>query len=256
MSGLVVLCGDEKHAKWCASTLCMKNPLAVHAIVCDGKANIDSNVNYVCKRRKEAIQSARLFEYANEDQIVRIIKDSGATTVVCLWWPRILKKVLDLGVRVINTHPSYLPYNRGKYPYYWSIVDGTPFGVTIHLVEKGIDTGPILWQEEIEVKPTHTGEDLYRSGCYGMMYLVLDHADDIINENFPEPTPQDESVATFHKKADFRSEPWNDTNVFAGSVGELVDFLRARTFRNNYSGQEFVRDGKRYRIHLRLVEEA
>lgn len=255
MSGLVVLCGDEKHAKWCASTLCLADPLAIHAVVCDGETNIDSNFGFVSQKRKEAIASTRLFKYVDEDQIAKLVEESGATTVVCLWWPRILKKVLDLGVRVINTHPSYLPYNRGKYPYYWSIVDKTPFGVTIHLVEKGVDTGPILWQEEIEVLPTHTGEDLYRAGCYGMTFLFVEHAKEIVNETFPTPQPQDDSIATAHKKTDLYSEPWQYDDMFPKPIGAVIDDLRARTFDNDTSGQEIYIDGKRYRIHLRLVEE-
>jgi len=254
MSGLVVLCGDERHAKWCASTLCLENPMAVHAIVCDGDTNIDSNFGYVSKDRKDATRAARLFKYADEDQVVELIQDSGATTVVCLWWPHILKKVLDLGVRVINTHPSYLPFNRGKYPYYWSIVEGTPFGVTIHLVERGIDTGPILWQEEIEVKPTHTGGDLYRAGCYRMTYLVIDHARDIVNENFPEATPQDDSIATSYLAKDLDRERVLELDDYE-HVGCVVQDLRARTFDNTWSGRLVYVDGKRYRIHLKLVEE-
>ena len=36
---------------------------------------------------------------------------------------------------VVNLHPSYLPYNRGQYPNVWSIMDGTPAGVTLHYID-------------------------------------------------------------------------------------------------------------------------
>lgn len=50
---------------------------------------------------------------------------------------------------IINLHISYLPYNRGYHPNFWSFKDNTPKGVTIHLIDEGIDTGDILIQKEI-----------------------------------------------------------------------------------------------------------
>lgn len=49
---------------------------------------------------------------------------------------------------IINLHISYLPFNRGSHPNYWSFKEKTPKGVTIHFIDKGIDTGPILCQKE------------------------------------------------------------------------------------------------------------
>lgn len=51
--------------------------------------------------------------------------------------------------RVINLHTSLLPYNRGAGPNFFSFLDDTPKGVTIHLVDEGLDTGDILCQKEI-----------------------------------------------------------------------------------------------------------
>ena len=51
--------------------------------------------------------------------------------------------------RVINLHASLLPYNRGSSPNFFSFLEDTPKGVTIHLVDKGLDTGDILCQREI-----------------------------------------------------------------------------------------------------------
>lgn len=47
----------------------------------------------------------------------------------------------------VNMHISYLPYNRGADPNLWSHIEGTPSGVTIHLIDEGIDTGPIITQK-------------------------------------------------------------------------------------------------------------
>ena len=51
--------------------------------------------------------------------------------------------------RVINLHTSLLPYNRGSNPNFFSFLYDTPKGVTIHLVDRGLDTGDLLCQREI-----------------------------------------------------------------------------------------------------------
>ena len=63
---------------------------------------------------------------------------------------RIPKDVLDyMGDRVINLHTSLLPYNRGSSPNFFSFLEDTPKGVTIHLVDENLDTGNILIQKEL-----------------------------------------------------------------------------------------------------------
>ncbi len=55
------------------------------------------------------------------------------------------KDVLSfLGNKIVNMHISYLPWNRGAHPNLWSFVDDTPKGVSIHVMDEGIDTGPIV----------------------------------------------------------------------------------------------------------------
>lgn len=56
---------------------------------------------------------------------------------------------LALIPRAINLHISYLPWNRGACPTFWSLVKDTPQGVTIHEIDEGVDTGPILVQEKV-----------------------------------------------------------------------------------------------------------
>lgn len=60
------------------------------------------------------------------------------------------KEVLDLMPdRVINLHTSYLPYNRGSSPNFFSFMDDTPKGVTLHRMAEGLDTGDILCRKEL-----------------------------------------------------------------------------------------------------------
>jgi len=51
--------------------------------------------------------------------------------------------------RIINLHISYLPMNRGYDPNFWSFMNNTKKGFTVHLVDAGINTGDVLMQHDL-----------------------------------------------------------------------------------------------------------
>ncbi len=53
--------------------------------------------------------------------------------------------------RIINLHTSYLPYNKGASPNFFSFYENTPKGVSIHEMAAGLDEGGILLQREVEM---------------------------------------------------------------------------------------------------------
>ena len=52
-------------------------------------------------------------------------------------------------LQAVNLHISYLPWNRGADPNLWSFLEDTPKGVTIHRLERSLDTGEIIAQKEV-----------------------------------------------------------------------------------------------------------
>ena len=66
----------------------------------------------------------------------------------------ITKDIIDIFKgKIINLHISFLPFNRGYYPNLWSHLEGSPSGVTIHLINEQIDGGEILLQKKVEIDP-------------------------------------------------------------------------------------------------------
>jgi hypothetical protein len=63
--------------------------------------------------------------------------------------------------RAVNLHISYLPWNRGAHPNVWSVVEGTPSGVTVHHMDEGIDTGDIIAQQELRFDDSETLQSSY-----------------------------------------------------------------------------------------------
>ena len=66
-------------------------------------------------------------------------------------------------LKAVNLHISLLPYARGAHPNFWSIAEGSPTGVTIHLLYEALDTGNILFQREVCIDhDLHTFATSYR----------------------------------------------------------------------------------------------
>ena len=90
----------------------------------------------------------------DQNKLLDTIKKSKIDILFLLWWPNIIPKEIIFAVKigVINLHNSYLPWNRGKHPYYWSIVDNNQYGVTIHFINLGIDQGDIFLDRSVSFR--------------------------------------------------------------------------------------------------------
>jgi methionyl-tRNA formyltransferase len=97
----------------------------------------------------------------------------GLDLGVMAWWPKILKSPLLEAPRhgFVNTHPSMLPYNRGKHYNFWALVEEAPFGVTLHRVDSGVDTGDIVAQQEIPYDWCDNGGTLFFKAQAAMVSL-------------------------------------------------------------------------------------
>lgn len=80
------------------------------------------------------------------------VSGQGYSFLISYGYRHILPKdILDIFPdKAINLHISYLPWNRGADPNFWSFVEDTPKGVTIHYLDDGVDTGDIIVQEKVE----------------------------------------------------------------------------------------------------------
>jgi methionyl-tRNA formyltransferase len=99
----------------------------------------------------------------------------------------------------LNVHPSLLPRHRGASPIAEAILQGDEItGVTIMLLDAGMDTGPILNQREVLVSDEDT------TGSLGIKLAKL--GAQLLIETLPlwiegriKPRPQDESAASYSK---------------------------------------------------------
>lgn len=85
----------------------------------------------------------------NTEEARRLLRRSDADVVVINGTSILSRATLDvLRAPILNTHVGITPHYRGVHGGYWALRQGdrTRFGVTVHLVDPGIDTGLILGQ--------------------------------------------------------------------------------------------------------------
>jgi len=91
------------------------------------------------------------------------LEQHGASLIVCAGYMHLLTpSFLDrFPGRVVNVHPSLLPAFPGTRSIEEALAAGaTETGVTVHLVDEGVDSGPILAQERIPILPGDTPDTL------------------------------------------------------------------------------------------------
>ena len=161
--------------------------------------------------------------------------------------PPIIKKFKN---NIINLHISYLPYNKGYHPNFWSFKDNTPKGVTIHLIDEGIDTGDILIQKEIIFsKEENTLSKTYDRLIDEIQNLFIDNYKSILSNNL-KPSPQ-KSKGTFHYEKDLQkyknilTENWNTkiTKIMVKKRTdlEIIDEVENIRTKNNVNWMDILR---------------
>ena len=102
---------------------------------------------------------------------------------------------------IINLHISYLPWNRGSHPNFWSFFDATPSGVTIHLINHGIDTGDIIYQRLVQFNEKEdTFSKTHKRLISELEQLFIDNIENIIMKRFVAKPQIHEG--SFHKTSD------------------------------------------------------
>lgn len=120
-------------------------------------------------------------------------------------------------------HPSILPRHRGASAINWAIIQGdTRTGLTILWVDKGIDTGPILLQKEVEIGPDDTTGSLYFKTLFPMGIDAIVEAVELIKKGKAPRIPQEESKATYEPPCDDRVAFVN----FEKPIKEIYNLIR------------------------------
>ncbi len=99
-----------------------------------------------------------------QQEYIRVMKEAGADTVVLAGFMRIVKPELLAAFpnRVLNIHPAILPAFPGLHSWKQALDYGCKVaGCTVHFVDAGTDSGPIIVQKVVPVEEGDTAETLH-----------------------------------------------------------------------------------------------
>ncbi len=172
-------------------------------IICAGdrsKNSIALNcISHIFKQKKNIItlclldNNKEILKFAKKNKIKLINKNFNHFMdntkkgqfdwLLNIWGHKILKKdFISKFKNNLNLHPSYLPYNRGRDPYYFSIMDNTPVGVCIHRMDETVDGGKYYLKKKIFVKFPTTAGVIFEQSLYEIKKLFLKNWIKIRNE--------------------------------------------------------------------------
>lgn len=90
-------------------------------------------------------------------------KENSFDLAISYTYPYIIQSdiINVMNGNIVNLHNSFLPYNRGSYPNVWSIIEGTPRGVSLHYINTSLDKGDIIVQKIVPLKENATLKSSY-----------------------------------------------------------------------------------------------
>jgi len=139
---------------------------------------------------------ARLADPATLNALAAFAPDAICVACFTQRLPPALLALPRLGC--LNAHPSLLPDNRGPDPLFWTFHAGaTETGVTIHLMDAGLDTGPILTQRRVALAEGET-EDTLEARLAALAGALMVESLAGLATGALTPTPQVAARATVH----------------------------------------------------------
>jgi hypothetical protein len=87
----------------------------------------------------------------NDLRVTQSIKNSQEDLIIYGGGGIVKSPIFELGIKIIHTHPGYLPCVRGSHGTFWSLLVRNKFGCSTFYMNKGIDMGEIISRNEYEL---------------------------------------------------------------------------------------------------------
>lgn len=183
-------------------------------------------------------------KHINDAEAIAAIRERDIDWLFVIGWSQIAgAELLAAPTRgVIGMHPTLLPEGRGRAAVPWAIIKGLEkTGVTMFVLDEGVDTGPILGQVEIPIEPEEDAYTLYRKANDAHRELIRKVWPELVNDSVTA-VPQNELFATeWHGR-----KPEDGAILPSMTVIEVDRLVRAVT--KPYPGAYWEQDGVRWRI--------
>jgi methionyl-tRNA formyltransferase len=184
-----------------------------------------SLVKFADREGLKVVHDAKL----KDPELINLFREGKPEIIFCIGGIRLIPQaILEIPkLGCINIHPALLPKYRGRYSTAHAIFNGeSQTGVTLHWMDEGIDSGPIILQETIPIEYDDTAKSLWEKFTLeggGLFEKFLE----LWMSGNPIPSKvQDENLATYYPKG----LP-NDGKIDWSWPGEKIrNFVRAMTY--------------------------
>lgn len=135
----------------------------------------------------------------NRPEFVQAMIELQSDLFIAIGYTNILTETILNVPRIfpVNFHPSLLPAYRGKHPLFWALrQDERQVGLTVHVMDTGIDTGDILYQVRVRTRQHDSVSSLYNQVIARGVTLIPRLIADAENGSL-RPKPQPESGVSY-----------------------------------------------------------
>ena len=164
----------------------------------------------------------------SSDEGRQFIEQRRPDWLLSISYSRIVRKeILDLPLRMpLNIHFSMLPHNRGCLPLVYAMASGSrQTGVSLHVMDEGIDTGDVLAQRAVPIDESDTARSMYFK-CVDAAEALLDQALPRLVEGSLRAQPQVLEDGSYHRQV-YPNDRWLNPDV---DPRGFSCFVRAHTF--------------------------
>lgn len=165
----------------------------------------------------------------NADEFIEKVKLYKSDLFVSMSFNQIFKeKIRNIPpLSIINCHAGKLPYYRGRNILNWALInDEKEFGITVHYVDSGIDTGDIILQNTYSIADTDTYATLLEIAykeCPKILYKAIKQIQEGTVTRISQSSIRPTGLYCGMRKAGDEIIDWNQTSR------EIFNFIRAIT---------------------------
>ena len=158
----------------------------------------------------------RCIEWAEEE--IELVSMDKCDVFVSVLYDKIIAEDFIQKRKCFNFHPGILPWYRGAGAYSWAIINGElETGVTLHEIDKSIDTGPVIEIRRFPISKLDTAESLFRKSESTIYEMFLEWLPKLLTGAYK--TFEQEAGRTYYRKD-------------LEKARDLTRFIRAFTFKD------------------------
>lgn len=183
-------------------------------------------------------------DHINNPEAIDAIREAKLDWLFIIGWSQVAsQEVLDSTSKgVLGMHPTLLPQGRGRAAIPWAIIKNLKTtGVTLFVLDEGVDTGPIVDQLAINVSENETATSLYSKVGEAHSTLIRNAWPTLVSGNY-KLVPQDHSIAT-----EWPERRPEDGRITPDMTVDAVDRL-VRAVAKPYPGAYWDLHDRRYRV--------